>query len=157
MAATETIRAWLPDALRARGVKRLLDAPCGDYAWQGAVDWPCAYVGADFNAEHVAKAVAAGAEAHVCDLRADPLPVCDAILSRDFFQHLPLEDGRAVLARFRRTGARWLFATCHGAGANADVEFGGFRLVDMTCEPFNLVLVDSCADGVDRALGVYAL
>lgn len=155
--ATEGLRDWLPDALARHGVKRLLDAPCGDRNWIKTLELPCEYVGVDHEAEHVAKAD--GADVRLLDIRTDPLPACDAILSRDFFQHLSAADAAAALANMRATGARLLFATCHGAGENTDCITGNFRFVNMREAPFSLgPPLDRCDDGPHgRILGVWAL
>jgi hypothetical protein len=160
MHATRTVRAWLPGALRAIKAKVMLDAPCGDLAWMPYADLPCGYLGVDYDAEHVAKARSKGATAIVADLREDPLPACDVIFSRDYFQHLPLADCIATLGNFRKTGARYLIATCHGAGINAECQSGDFRPVNMQLEPFGLgapIMQTDDPEGSGRIMGVYIL
>jgi hypothetical protein len=157
MAATRAVRAWLPGVLKRLAVKRLLDAPCGDRNWIRSIDLPCAYVGADEEPLHVERARTDGAEVLLCDIREDALPACDAILARDFLQHLSVSDEAKAMTNFRKTGAQWLVATCHGKDS-ADVTTGGasFRFVNMTArmgEP-----LDSVSDGKHgRILGVWAL
>lgn len=154
---TVGVRAWLPGALERLGVKTLLDAPCGDRNWIRTVRLPCAYVGVDIEPGNVERAGADEAKVRRADIRKDRLPKCDAILSRDFFQHLSNADAVLALANMRKTGARWLIATCHGAAVNEDVETGGFRAVNMALEPFSLgEPVDRVQDG-KRILGVWEL
>jgi hypothetical protein len=154
---TRSLRAWLPDALARHGVAKLLDAPCGDRHWMRCLDLPCDYVGVDHEPEHVRKASEDGTDVRLADLRTDHLPKADAILARDFFQHLSMADADAALANMRETGARLLFTTCHGK-AGADIETGAnsFRFVDMRGTwgaP-----IDSVEDGgKGRILGVWPL
>ena len=159
MARTENVRAWLPWALVRHRVKRLLDAPCGDRNWMKRCYLPCAYVGVDHEAEHIEKARKDGADVRLLDIRSDPLPDADAILIRDFFQHLSAEDAELALLNMRTTKARLLFATCHGASFNTDCETGAFRFVNMRIEPFNLGdPIDWVEDGkAGRILGVWKL
>lgn len=162
MEATANVRAWLPWILYRLGVKRLLDAPCGDRNWIATVTLPCAYVGVDFQARHMERARRDGAEVIQADIRSELLPQCDAILSRDFFQHLEDEDAVKALTNMRRTGAKHLLATCHRVPANGPLvadRNGLFRPVNMSLPPFDLgESIDSVEDGQDgRILGVWVL
>lgn len=156
MGATEHVRLWLPGALERLGVERLLDAPCGDRNWIRRVALPCAYIGVDHEPSHVERAGDDGTEVWMVDIRSDALPECDAILSRDFFQHLSRADAAAALTNFLATGAKWLITTCHGAEDEGDIVTGEFRRIDWRKawgEP-----IDRCADGkFGRILGVWAL
>lgn len=155
LSATRAVRDWLPGALKRLGVRSLLDAPCGDRNWIRVVDLPCSYVGVDHELAHVQKAAMDGADVALLDIRTDDLPNCDAILSRDFFQHLSLEDEALALANMRKTGAKWIIATCHGR-AGPDCETGKFRFVNhrgQWGEP-----IDQVEDGkAGRILGVWPL
>lgn len=155
LVATRNVREWLPGALERLGVKRLLDAPCGDRNWIRLVELPCAYIGVDHEPSHVEKASAYGAEVWLVDICRDTLPECDAILSRDFFQHLSMADADLALANLRKTGAQWIIATCHGK-ASGDCVTGAFRYMDHRSEWGEPI--DSVEDGKDgRILGVWAL
>ena len=97
----------------------------------------------------------------VADIVNDPLPICDAILCRDFLQHLPTEMAMAVLRRFRRSGSRWLLATTFDAQQNLDIkESGGFRPFNLEIKPVNMVAASKIIDGdggIGRYLGVWSL
>jgi hypothetical protein len=155
LVATRAVREWLPGALERLGVKRLLDAPCGDRNWIRLVDMPCAYVGVDHEPSHVEIAASYGADVRFLDICTDELPACDAILSRDFIQHLSMADANRALANMRQTGAKWIIATCHGK-ASADCESGAFRFINHRAEwgaP-----IDYVEDGKEgRILGVWPL
>jgi len=89
------------------------------------------------------------------DIRHDELPKCDAILARDFFQHLSIADAELALANMRATGAKWIIATCHGRDGE-DCVTGEFRYINHRAEwgaP-----IDSVDDGKHgRILGVWPL
>lgn len=155
LVATRNVRDWLPGALQRLSAKMLLDAPCGDRNWIRLVDLPCAYVGVDHEPDHAEKAAAYGADVKLLDICNDPLPACDVVLSRDFFQHLSMVDAERALENMRATGAEWIIATCHGK-ASSDCETGAFRYIDHRSDwgaP-----IDSVEDGKDgRILGVWRL
>lgn len=156
MDATKSVRAWLPGALERLGVKTLLDAPCGDRNWIRTLALPCAYVGVDNEEAHMARAREDGADVRFLDIRSDTLPACDAILSRDFLQHLSKADLEAALANFKASGATLLIATCHGADDDKDIHTGEFRRVSLRAR-FGPP-IDAVQDGQDgRILGVWEL
>ena len=155
LVATRNVRDWLPGAVERLGVKRLLDAPCGDRNWIRLVDLPCEYIGVDHEPSHVEKAAAYGADVRCLDICHDALPECDAILSRDFLQHLSAADGAFALANMKKTGAKWIIATCHGMDG-PDCVTGGFRYINHRAEWGEPI--DQVEDGkYGRILGVWAL
>jgi len=147
--ATAYMRERLPALLRGLGVKRLLDAPCGDFNWMAHVDLGgIEYVGVDSNADHIKTAmtnanrspVASSPLFVLADIVSGHLPEADAVLSRDFFQHLPLADCNRALSNFAATGARWLIATNFLNETNKDLPApGGFRFLNLLQEPFELI------------------
>jgi hypothetical protein len=116
LAATENLRPYLPELFARYGVKRFLDAPCGDWNWMSKVDLSAVeYVGADVVADVVERNTQAFARPGVrfvhADLTKDDLPPVDLILSRDCWVHLSFHDIGAMLKNFRRTGATWLLVS----------------------------------------------
>ena len=155
LVATRNVREWLPGALERLGVKTLLDAPCGDRNWIRLVELPCAYVGVDEEPAHIAAAGLYGADVRLLDIRSDVLPACDAILSRDFFQHLSMADTELAQVNMRRAGAKWIIATCHGRDG-PDCMTGGFRYINHRSEWGEPI--DQVDDGkYGRILGVWPL
>jgi len=155
MVATQAIRDWLPGALERLGVQTLLDAACGDRNWIRHVALPCAYVGADNELAHLERAREDGADVRALNVCSDELPRCDAVLARDFFQHLTMANEERALANIKQTGAAYIITTCHGR-ASGDIENGSFRYIDRRRawgKP-----IDQCDDGKhDRILGVWPL
>lgn len=159
--ATESLRDSLPGLLARLGVRVLLDAPCGDLNWISQVDLGVTYIGVDASDENLnaARAKAPGLPTARADIIIDRLPNADAVLCRDFLQHLPTALAELTLQNIMATGAKYLLATSHEAKRNADIEaVGGFRPLNLSLEPFELgEPIEVIADGPGRILGVWAL
>lgn len=156
--ATANVRDGLRALLDRLGVKTLLDAPCGDFNWMASIDLTgIDYIGVDYSAENIATAQARAPhmDFRELDIVNDELPEADAILCRDFFQHLPVE--MALKALGNMSGARWLIATSHDADKNGDIRMpGGFHRCNLEIAPFNLgAPVEAIEDGPGRILGVW--
>jgi hypothetical protein len=113
LGATESLREYLPGLFKRLGVRKLLDAPCGDWNWMRLVDLEgIDYVGVDVVPEVIARNQAAhaapGVRFNVADITRDDLPSADLILCRDCWVHLSFRDAASVLENFRRCGAPWL-------------------------------------------------
>jgi hypothetical protein len=99
------------------GVRRILDLPCGDFAWLSGIELGERFYLGAVVAELVARNQAAfGREDGrvrfaKLDLLRDPLPAADFVLCRDCLVHLSFANIFAALANLRRSGARWLLAT----------------------------------------------
>jgi hypothetical protein len=113
LAATENVRAYLPELFGRLNVRSFLDAPCGDWNWMQHVDLSgIEYIGADVvpkiideNTERYARP---GMRFVVADLATADLPRADLIMCRDCWVHLSFRDISAILENFRRSGAEWL-------------------------------------------------
>ncbi len=137
--ATEAVRAGLRPMLDTLGVRDLIDAPCGDGNWIKEVDLTdIEYSGRDLSRENVRRMQIAGLLAWQVDITRHLLPCADAILCRDFLQHLPTPLAVKTLANFRRSGALWLIATCYENDENDDIaEPGEFRPLNLMKSPFD--------------------
>jgi hypothetical protein len=159
--ATETVRAELPGLLRRLGIRTLLDAPCGDLNWISTIDLGVTYIGADVSDMNIAAARRRAPHLPVArlDILNEALPRVDAVLCRDFLQHLPNAEARRALANITATGAKWLIATSHDADANADIEaVGSFRPLNLKIAPLDLgEPSEAIEDGPGRILGAWAL
>lgn len=122
LAATAVLRPALAQWLKDNGVRRLVDAGCGDFNWMRAVDLSGLdlYAGYDIVPELIARnqALYGGRRGHlftVGDIRATPLAACDAILCRDVLGGWPEGDADRALDAFRASGAQWLLADANAA------------------------------------------
>jgi SAM-dependent methyltransferase len=136
------VRAALEKLLEQVGVRRLLDAGCGDFNWFRYVELrDCAYTGVDVVPELISHLTELYATAHrrflLADITRDRLPRCDLVLCREVLMHFPDADLRAAVRNLRRTGARWLLTTTFaGRGRNEPIELGSWRPLDLEAEPF---------------------
>jgi hypothetical protein len=165
---TRNIRAQLPALFAELGIKRLLDAPCGDFNWMARTDLSMVdYIGADYDAAHVAATRTRASSprefaprSKAClrlDIVNNRLPEADLMLCRDFLQHLPNGDVHKVLANFQAGGIRWLLATSYGNADNDDLHWaGGFRRLNLRAPPFGLPApISKIDDGAERVLALW--
>lgn len=165
LARAETFRGELERVLGELQVRSLLDVGCGDFNWMRALAVPLQrYVGVDVVPELVAdleRRHGSGLRQFLClNAVRDQLPHCDAAICRDCLVHLRHQDVLALLANIRRSGARFLIATTFpDLDANADVETGGWRPLNLELDPFLLPLPMRIVHegGTGKALGVWAL
>lgn len=167
---TTRLEAELAGLLRDLGVRRLLDAPCGDYAWMRRVDLGgIQYVGGDIVAPLIEanrqRYAATGVEFRVLDVVSGPLPPADVVLCRDCLVHLPLRDALSALRTMARADISHLLLTTFPArDANVDIATGKWRPLNLERPPFNLpppqrLLVEGCTEKggrfADKALGLW--
>jgi hypothetical protein len=145
LAATEMIRASLPKLLQRLGVRTLLDAPCGDLYWirEVVAAGDFRYIGGDIVPALIAKLDAEIDDPkysfQVLDIVADPLPKADLWLCRDCFIHLPTDMVCQALRNFYRSGIPYLLTTQFDfPRANAEIEVGDFRAINLRRAPFEL-------------------
>lgn len=162
---TAYLRERLPGVLSSLSVMKLLDAPCGDLNWMQETDLAgIDYIGCDIDHLTTARANASGFNAYTVrlleiDIINGTLPRADAILCRDFMQHLPNGMVFQTLENFQRTGAEWLLMTSHLNETNEDIDKpGDFRPLNMTAAPFNLpepAMTIADPPGSNRIIGVW--
>lgn len=149
LAQTARLRDELPRLLARLGVRTVLDAPCGDFAWMRQI---VAGIDRYYGVDIVPELVAANAARYttdrvtfaVADIAADPLPAADLVLCRDCFIHLPTASIRAALRNFRATGARFLLLTNDAtAGEYHDIPVGSYRPINFERPPFNFPAPES--------------
>ena len=142
IAMTENIRRELPILFHRFGVRTVLDAPCGDFAWMreivGEID---SYVGMDIVQDLIARNsdhyVTPRVKFLCGDITSDPLPRADLIICRDCFIHLPTRMIVSALKNFRASGARLLLLTNSPSVKYHDIPIGSFRPIDFTRRPFS--------------------
>lgn len=144
LAATEHLRERLPALLRDLGVQWLVDAPCGDANWISKVDLTgIGYLGIDYSKENIDAAEKRWPEKefYLRDIVVDALPPsADAMLCRDFHQHMPTAMAVAAIRNFLAVNINWLLATSHSNEVNEDIaEPGGFRPINLMRAPFNFL------------------
>lgn len=136
-AATRRIREAIAQLVEDLGALSVLDVACGDGYWMPDVP---GYLGIDVAPPAIARAQTLHpARAYrVADIRDGTWPAFDLVICRDAIQHLPLDDGVAVLEAIRRTRSRALLVSTYIDGENVDVGVGGAFRPDLTRPPFDL-------------------
>lgn len=164
------LREVLPLFLRSFQVKRLIDAPCGDFHWMSQVDLSgIDYLGLDEDMSAIGKAFGKISPPRFApksrvfkrwDIVHYPPPVdADAVLCRDFMQHLPYADVFVVLRHFINMDISWIMLTSHAVKTNGHdlAERGLYRPVNFRLLPFELPEpAEFLPDGPDRFLGVWS-
>jgi hypothetical protein len=166
---------FLPDLvtlLRRFETRLLVDAPCGDFNWAGAlaavVD---TYIGIDVVREIVARNQRLAGDSNATflhgDLTTDPLPIADVILCRDCLVHFSFADIRRALDNFKRSQSRYLLTTTFVEhDENADIATGEWRPLNLERPPFRFpppraVVDERClhSGGLyrDKRLGLWEL
>lgn len=161
----------LPGIMKNLGVKKVLDAPCGDFNWLRHVDLsPFEYTGADIVDELiVANAVFEhpGVSFRKLNVISDKIPRADAIICRDCLVHFSFADAFRALANLAGSGASYLFTTTFpGFRHNHDIDTGDWRALDMQALPFLLpkpiiLIREGCTEsnGIfqNKSLGVWRM
>lgn len=169
-AQTTLIEAALSALLRDLGVRRLLDVPCGDFAWMARVDRAgVSYIGGDLvpqliEANH-RRHGGADVQFRVIDLVCDALPAADLLLCRDCLVHLPLAEGLSALRAMAGADIEHALLTTFPAhSTNTDIVVGKWRPLNLERPPFNLppprrLIVEGCTEKngrfADKALGLW--
>jgi hypothetical protein len=173
LAATSNLRAVLPQLVKQRGIRVLLDIPCGDMNWMRKVEFDLdLYIGADIVAEMVesnnalfAKDCSPPRRFMHLDLTRDPLPRADLILCRDCLIHFSCKAIFEALANIKRSGALYLLTTTFLHRTNVDIETGEFRPINLQAKPFNfpppLELIEDICEEVpgceDRRIALWRI
>jgi SAM-dependent methyltransferase len=142
---TESLRRGLPPLILRLGIKRILDAPCGDFYWfplMAELDG-LDYVGGDIVAPLIERNQErhgrAGRSFQVLDVLSDPMPDADVWLCRDCLFHLSNRDVRIALERFASGGIPLLLTSTHtDCPLNRDIPTGSFRQLNLQLPPFAL-------------------
>lgn len=136
---TANLRRELPKVIARHGIHSVFDAPCGDLNWMQTVDLGgVEYIGGDIVPEIVAENASRFPGRRFCrfDITEDELPTVDLWLFRFCLCHLSYSDIAKALRKFFESSVKYLALTSHPDAQNADVETGGFRMLDMLAPPF---------------------
>jgi hypothetical protein len=142
---TASLRNWLIRKLPKLKVKRLVDAPCGDFNWMKKVVFKSSfyYFGFDIVNSIIKKnkfysnAKIKFWTANICK---DQLPNCDLLMVRDCLFHFSYEDINKFLKNINKIKYKYLLTTTHIVGknfTNCDIITGDFRIIDLFSYPFN--------------------
>ena len=163
LAYTTNIRQEIRHLLEKIDVKIFFDAPCGDFNWMKAVEFPEAvkYLGGDISPSLIAdvkRRYADDSRSFIdFDITTDVFPKADVWFCRDCFFHMPYKDILSALSLFAASRIPLLFTTTpinvsafENTNDENDTARGGFRLLDLFAPPFELPreVLFWAADGV---------
>jgi len=167
---TKQVREQLPLLINELNIKRMLDAPCGDFHWMKEVELALdEYVGADIVEEVIADNAKKYADRArrfvVLDIMNDTLPTADLILCRDCLVHLSFHDASNVIHNFKQSKSRYLLTTTFTEQAgNTNILTGEWRPLNLHKAPFNFpepirLIHEDCVpeNGFDKCLGLWRL
>ena len=144
--STEDIREHLPNIIEKLNIKKLFDAPCGDFNWMRFVlpKVNVEYCGFDIVESIIRKNKEAYSDKNidfeVANICTDKLPKCDLLMVRDCLFHLSNEDINKFLDNIKKVDYKYLLTTSHILDedfVNKDIVSGDFRLINLFIEPFN--------------------
>jgi hypothetical protein len=168
---TSVIIKEIPVLLEKLNVKRMLDAPCGDFYWLKEAELNLdRYIGCDIVTKLITKNQRLyGNESREfinLDLAADALPQVDLIFCRDCLVHLSFKDALAVINNFKKSNSKYLLTTTYpGILENKDIVTGDWRAIDLKLPPYNfpdmLEIIDEKTterkDYPQKSLGLWKL
>ncbi|MEX0929834.1 MAG: hypothetical protein WD266_12765 [Balneolales bacterium] len=167
---TRELQSELPGLLKKLGVRKLLDAPCGEFGWMGKVAMPgIAYTGADIVPELVSFNQQNVSGKDRCfinlDITRDSLPVADLLFCRDCLVHLCFGDIQNFFHNLKESSITYVMTTtftdCH---SNEDIVTGDWRILNLEMNPFNLpppamLINERCTEGdgkfKDKCMGLW--
>ncbi len=167
LAATEGVRAQLPQVIEQLGAEALLDVGCGDFNWMKEIALPCRYHGVDIVdaviAENTGRHARPGVSFSALNAIKEPLPLgFDVVLCREVLFHLSFADGLRLLKNVANSGARYLLATTNtDVQTNRDIVTGDFRATNLQRAPYSLPspqrTIDDSAISQGRVLALWEI
>lgn len=184
---TRLLREELKKLIIEKGIKSVVDIPCGDFHWMKEIVFNFDYyTGGDI----VEKAIETNNEKYGnsrikfihFDLVNDNIPDGDLLIVRDVIGHFPLEDGKKIIDNILKSNCKYLLSTswakktdqgwskCNPTDVhreNEGVDYGRFYPVNLMAAPFNFpeadvyleedVRVDNWENGNRKVLALWDL
>ena len=144
--STENIRFHLPKILEKFNIKKLFDAPCGDFNWMSQVlkSVEIDYLGSDIVKDLIVsnkKYENDKIKFSKLDIRVDKLPASDLMICRDCLFHFSYKDIFLFLNNFLSSDIKYILLTSHlntdNKFENKNIVTGDFRKIDLFSKPFN--------------------
>src|SRR5688572_25514707 len=122
LSQTKIIREHIPPLLRKLGIKKMMDAPCGDYYWMKEIKNELSqildsYIGVDIVPQLVETNNANYSDDifsfREMDITQDHLPGVELIFTRDCLIHLSHRNNFKILKNYKRSKARYLLVSTY--------------------------------------------
>ncbi|MBD8137286.1 class I SAM-dependent methyltransferase [Bacillus sp. CFBP 13597] len=169
---TKTLIQELPSIIKQLQIKKMIDAPCGDFNWMKEIYKNTElYIGIDIVDEIIKtnkkKYPLNNVQFFHMDITKDRLPTGDLILCRDCLVHFSFSDIHLALNNFKTSQSRYLLTTTFtNHSCNHEIRTGSWRPLNLEIEPFNfpkpiLVINENCTEGemnfADKSLALWDL
>ena len=144
--STKNIRIHLPKIIERFHIKRLFDAPCGNFSWMPQVlkNVNVDYIGSDIVEDLIIsnrKNEKNNIKFVKLDIRIDKLPASDLMICRDCLFHFSYEDIFKFLDNYLISDIKYILLTSHinteNKFENRNIVTGDFRKIDLFSKPFN--------------------
>lgn len=156
LAYTANLRAKLPELFNKLDVRKVFDAPCGDFNWMRHVVRACDidYLGCDIVPNLIDRNSAQYQNERirfiVANVITDEFPKADIWICRDCLIHFSYNDILATFENFVRSEIDYLLTTTHinkSGFKNLDIRTGDVRVIDLFSGPF--FLPANCLDAIE--------
>ena len=142
-AYTAPYRAFVAEFCRVRGIRSVVDMPCGDMQVGAAIDYGAAsYLGVDVIAERIAenRKLFPDRQFVQADMTTWTPAPADLLLVKDCLQHWSNAEVRAWLERLKTMKFCYALITncAYGPTLNSDCATGQWRALDLTQAPFGV-------------------
>ncbi len=160
---TKLIIEEIPNLIIKHNIKKITDAPCGDFFWMSNViskvyDYIDSYTGLDIVDklidENKIKYKKDKINFFSQDLTKSTLNYSDLIICRDCFLHLSYKNIYKILENFKKSGSNLLLVSTYTQHENFDVDefFPAGRALNLEKPPFNLekslaLINENCTEG----------
>jgi hypothetical protein len=144
---TKNLREELPKLFSRYSIRKVFDAPCGDFNWMSHLlpFVKLQYIGGDIvkplidnlNAKYKSDRISF---LHFDLIKEIPAEV-DLMICRDLLFHLSFQDTKSVLENYVKSKSTYLLTTTHinmgSSFTNRDILTGDFRCIDIFSKPYN--------------------
>jgi hypothetical protein len=178
MVQTQIIREALPNLLSKYSIRKMLDAPCGDFFWMkeiiSKINLTTSYTGADIvtqlvneNNRRYSNAMTRFVGLNLVD---DAIPTVDLIFTRDCFIHLSFRNIYKILKNYKNSGSTYLLLSTYTFPERVNIDVDDFfidgRALNMSKSPFFfpeplMIINEGCTEGdgnyTDKSLALWEL
>jgi FkbM family methyltransferase len=112
---TEELRQQIKHLVKEKGIKTVVDIPCGDFNWMKELVYSFEkYTGGDIVSQAIQdnqKYSNSVIDFMEFDLTKDEIPEADLLIVRDVIGHLSLEDGQRIIKNILKSKCKYLLST----------------------------------------------